>query len=79
MLLLLLGWRRALRGRWCLGTEELSRVRMGMLKMVGRWCLMMLEMVRRGWCERCHEMLLAADDVDAGFKQHDAATAGAHG
>lgn len=79
LLLLLLRGRRTLR-RWrSLRPEELRRcVRVRMLQMMGRRGLMVLQMVRRRRCERGHKMFLAANDVDPGFQQHDAATAGAH-
>lgn len=75
-----------LRGRWTLWRwrslrpEKLCcRVRVRMLQMMSRRGLVMLQVVWRCWCKRCHEMFFAADNVNPGFQQHDATTASTHG
>lgn len=78
LLLLLLRRRRSL--GWALGPEQLGRVRVGMLEMVGLRGLVMLDMVGRGRGEGRHEVFLAAaHHVDAGLQEDDAAGARAHG
>lgn len=78
LLLLLLGRRRALWGWRSLCTKELRRVRVWMLEMMRRWCLMMLKMMRRSWGKGGHEMFLASDHIDTRLQQYHPATTGAH-